>query len=96
MKRYFLQTRYELQKRYPDIKFIIVKYPVYDENTQYQEKIYNSEIWKELEKDGFLIYDLKKEINADLTQNEYILSDRHPSPKAWQIITPKFVHDCIL
>lgn len=88
-RKYMLQTREELQKRYPNIKFIILKFPQqheYDEEEDYT-------LWNQLKKDGFIVYDLKKELDFDITATEYLLPDAHPNAKAWEIITPKFIKD---
>ncbi len=89
LKKYFIQIKAELVKRYPNIKIIIIKYPMADQNEDY----YNSKIWDELRNEGIIIYDIQKNFKEDFTQHEYQFADGHPNAKAWQIITPKFVEN---
>ena len=84
------------QNNNPNIKYVIVKHPAgKDEkihNTK-METFYNSPRWKELEDEGFIIYDIEKEFSQDFTDKELMRPDHHPSAKAWNIFTNKFVKD---
>lgn len=91
MKKYIIQSKEELQKRYPDIKFIIIIYP--SQISGRKERSYCEDIWPELEKEGFIIYDLSKNLDVDIRTQEYLLPDTHPNAKSWQVVTPKIVKD---
>ena len=79
-------------EKYPDVKFIIIKHPVSKKMIE-NDYFYNTERWKELEKEGFIVVDLAKDLDFDITSKEYILPDMHPNKKAWQIVIPKLVKD---
>jgi len=92
MKRYFEEMRKELQARYPSIKFVIIKYPCPEQNavSQYIE---SSHRWKELEDEGFIVYDISKKININFNDSEYRLPDGHPKANVWEIVSRKLVRD---
>lgn len=93
LKIHFLETKYELQKRFPNIKFIILKFPVVNLNSNPRFKGFEQiSRWKELEKD-FIVYDLTKELNVNLLDEQYLIDDGHPNEKAWEIVTKKLVKD---
>lgn len=93
-KMHLSQSKVDLQKKYPNTKFIIIKYPMGIDSTQALEKyFYETDKWEELKEEGFIVYDLKKEINEDLTDKKYLLPDLHPNQKAWEIIVPKLIND---
>ncbi len=93
LKIHFLEAKYELQKRFPNIKFIIIKFPIVgiDSFTRFKE-FEQINRWKELEKD-FIVYDLTKELNVNLLDEQYLIYDGHPNEKAWNIVTKKLVKD---
>ncbi len=93
MKLYFLKSKDELQKRFPNIKFIIIKYPSKLIGEPAHEEIYDSKRWNELKKQGIKVIDLKTYVKADLTSEEYIFKDGHPNQKAWDIISDKLSND---
>lgn len=98
IKLYFKEARRELQKRYPNIKFIILKHPSGLKGISPNEIYslgysYTTPRWKELEDDGFIIYDLKDRLNIDITEDKYTFPDGHPNIKAWDIITDKLTKD---
>ncbi len=95
LKLYFTESRKELQKRYPNIKFIIVKYPSYSYGAQHDSSnnIFISNRWKELEDLGFIVYDLNEKVNVNLKDDEYTLADQHPNGKAWEIVSKTIVSD---
>lgn len=92
MKRYFEEMRRALQARYPDIKFVIIKYPLLEHNAV-SKYIESSERWKELEDEGFIIYDISKEFNVNFNDSEYRLPDGHPKANAWEIVSRQLVRD---
>lgn len=82
-------TREELEKRYPNIKFIIVRYQIENDDT-YREAPY---MWEELEKQGFIIINSEDLIgrkfkyhSEDTNVDEY-----HPSEKAWDTLLPPLI-----
>lgn len=94
MKLYFKKSKEKLEKYYPNIKFIIIKYPSdIIGNSDWENELYNSVRWQELEQDGFKIIDLNSYINADLTNSKYTFDDGHPTSEAWEIITDKLSKD---
>jgi len=93
MKLYFEESRAALKEKYPDIKFVIIKYPLGIDGVSFNEYIYNTERWRELEEEGFIVYDLKEKAGADITKKEYILPDAHPNAKAWEIISRRLIND---
>ncbi len=92
IKLYFETSKKLLEQKYPNIKFVIIKYPSIFYNCDYfgdlSDDISN---WKKLEDEGFIIIDLKTIIKEDLTDNKYLFSDGHPNEEAWNIITDKVV-----
>lgn len=99
IKLHFEHSREELRKRYPDIKFIIIKYPynygdLPDKMSQeyYNMSVYSSKRWKELQEEGFIIIEADKQtIGVNLNDEKYKLPDNHPNEAAWDIITPVIV-----
>lgn len=82
-------TRDELKQRYPNIKFIIVKYQIENDDT-YREAPF---MWETLEKEGFIIVNSEDLIgrkfkyhSEDTTIDEY-----HPSEKAWDTLIPPLI-----
>ena len=84
-----------MKKHYPDIKFIIIKYPSdgYSMDEPVPAAVYNSYRWKEFQNEGFIIYDLGQNINIDFSDKTFTLPDGHPNARTWKIITPKLVKD---
>lgn len=100
VKAHFVQARENLQKHYPNLKFVIIKYPFNENNDTITQKdsqeyanfnCYNSKRWKELEDMGFIILDVKKLTGIDVNDSKYQLPDQPPNGKAWDTITPKVV-----
>ncbi len=92
IKLHYIESRKAIIEKYPNIKFIIIKHPISKEIIR-DDYIYNTKRWKELEKEGFIIYDLAKDIDVDITTKEYLLPDMHPNKKTWQVVIPKLVKD---
>lgn len=101
LKLYFEETRREFQKRYPNIKFIIIKHPYGMRTLQKDHEFpytigysYYTPRWKELEDEGFIIYDLKDKFqNIDFESDEYTFPDGHPNEKAWDVVAKQLVND---
>lgn len=93
LKLHFKEARKEFQKHYPDTKFIIIKHPCgYDTVFKdFRYYAYETNRWKELEDDGFIIFDLNKEFNEDFKSTDLTLPDGHPNAKAWNLVISKLV-----
>ena len=83
------QTKKELETRYPNIKFVIVRYQLEDDDT-FREAPYMLE---RLEKEGFTIINSEDLIgrkfkfhSEDTNVDEY-----HPSEKAWDTLLPPLI-----
>lgn len=71
-------------KRFPGSKFVILIYPKDNSFFKGVDKTFEN-----LQKKGFIVIDLKKEMNKKLESDEYKIYDKfHPSEKAWDEITP--------
>ncbi len=99
IKLHFEEARKELQKRYPNVKFIILKHPCDTERTPFEVGYYiidsyTTPRWKELEDEGFIVKDLKTYIpNINFESQEYTFPDGHPNQKAWDAVAEKLVKD---
>ncbi len=94
IKLHYIESKKAIMEKYPNVKFIIIKHPISKEMIMYDyDYIYNTERWKELETEGFIVYDLAKDLNIDITTKEYLLPDMHPNKKTWQVVIPKLVKD---
>ncbi len=100
IKAHFTKAKNNLQKVYPNLKFVIIKYAFNDNNPDFYDKdsseyanmiSFNSKRWKELEDEGFIVLDVKKLTGIDVNDEKYQLPDKHPNAKAWDIITPKVI-----
>lgn len=88
--RIFIESKKLLQEKYPDIKFTILKYETEDDEF---EDIEPKEMWKELEKEGFIIIK-----SSDLIGRKYKYNSKdtnedlfHPSEAAWDLLIPPLV-----
>ncbi len=83
MKLHFKVAKMIAADKYPNAKFVILKY-------EYGPKSWyiNTPRWKELEQDGFIIFDANELSQVDLGNEEYRLFDGHPSGNAWDKIVP--------
>lgn len=88
----FSESKKILKEKYPNIKFIILRYEVTDE---IEEGMENSEIWNKLEQNGFIIINSSDLIgrkfkyeSEDTNQDGY-----HPSEVAWDLLVPKLVEE---
>ena len=84
-----LKTREELKKLYPDIKFIIVKYEIENDDTHREV----SHMWDSLEKQGFTIINSEDLIGRKFKYNseDTTIDKYHPSEMAWDILVPKLI-----
>ncbi len=85
------ECRKEIQKRYPNVKFVIL---LYRERLFYHNEEYDNKIWQDLKDDGFIVIDSYDLVGDELNSDKYILSqeDEHPNAEAWKILMPKFVN----
>ncbi len=90
---HFIKAREELQKRYSDIKFIILKHPQFSNLDLWDMEFFESSIWKELENNGFLIYDLSDWLGVDIINRNYQLPDSHPNENLWSAVSIKLKED---
>ncbi len=95
LKLYLYEIKKELEKRYPNIKMvIIVYYPELD--TKYTHEIlpFRTERWKEFEDDGFIVIRFDKSEFEFLNENSYISPNDniHPSGKAWDTLVPIIIN----
>ena len=88
----FVESRKLLQRRYPNMKFVILKYDI---ECDVDEQFENSRMWEELKKENFIVIkseDLigrKYKYNSeDTNQDGY-----HPSEAAWDLLVPKLVEE---
>lgn len=86
-KLHFEESRRSLQSKYPNTKFVILKYM--EEKDSW---FLNTQRWNELEKEGFIVLDTNELTGKDLSMKEYKLPDNHPNEKAWEIITPALIN----
>ena len=85
----FIKSKEELEKKYPDTKFIILKYEIENDSSDVE----SDNLWSELEKEGFIIVK-----SSDLIGRKYkydsedtVEDSYHPSEYAWNLLTPKLV-----
>ena len=88
VRKLFVESKNLLQEKYPDIKFVILKY---NSETSGIKTFENPKLWEKLKDDGFII------INSDdITGKFYMRADTtedniHPNEAAWDLLVPKFV-----
>ncbi len=85
MESIFVESKKEVQKHYPKTKFIILKYR--DHNNSWY---LNTDRWKELEREGFIVIDTKNLTGKDLYKKEYVFKevyDLHPNEKGWDVVS---------
>ena len=94
LKLYLYKIREELQKKYPNIKVVILVYnPDVDTVETHKIKPFRTERWKELENDGFILLRFDTPEYDFLTSQDYItqIDNVHPSAKAWDTLVPIIV-----
>lgn len=83
----FLQSKAELEKRYPGIKTVILKYN-YDYGYEISEIPF---LFDTLKDEGFIVLDTK-DLTGKTFDLSYTVSDKyHPNEAAWDLIVPKLV-----
>lgn len=81
LKLHFIKSKKELEKNYPNTKFVILIY---------QDSF--TDRWPELEKEGFIIIKVKDLVSVNLNNNKYKAYDNvHPNGKAWDVILPVLI-----
>lgn len=86
----FTESFQILKKKYPNIKFIILRY---ETENDYAEEYENNKIWENLQKQGIIIINSSdligrkfKYASEDTCEDQY-----HPSEKAWDLLVPKLI-----
>lgn len=86
MKAFFIETRKEILKKYPNIKFVILIYDDLNQNFSYC----THQRWQELENENFIIIKSSELTKENLWDKQYKLpQDMHPNAKAWLQIVPE-------
>ena len=90
MKKHFEQAKVQLEKIYPNTKFVIL---IYEDNNWYQNSWYLvTDRWEELEKEGFIVIKTSNLVGRRFYKPEDLTYDSvHPSAKAWDLVVPKLV-----
>lgn len=90
----FLESKKILETKYPNIKFVIIKYDYNYFNVidNYQENnLETKDMWKILKEEGFIIINTKDIIGKSF-DNKYTTEDKyHTNEKAWDLLVPKIV-----
>ena len=79
-----------LKKKYPNIKFIILRYETEEDLAEeYEDK----EIWENLKKQGIIIINSSDLIGRKFryASEDTCEDDYHPSEKAWELLIPKLI-----
>ena len=86
----FTESFQILKKKYPNIKFIILRYETEEDLAEEYE---NEKIWENLKKQGIIIINSSdligrkfKYASEDTCEDQY-----HPSEKAWDLLVPKLI-----
>lgn len=84
----FIESKKELEKIYPDIKFIILRYETQEGELEYFDKVFF-----ELEKEGFTVIKSSDLIGRKYKYNsiDTVSDSYHPSEYAWDLLVPKLV-----
>lgn len=89
-KQIFIESKKEIEKKYPNIKFTVIRYEVEDDNADIFEM---PQMWSDLEKEGFTVIkssDLigrKYKYHSQDTNEDYY----HPSEQAWDMLIPPLI-----
>lgn len=86
LKMHLEESKKLSDEHFPGSKFVILKYC--NDNSDWS---LNTDRWKELEKEGFIVLDTKTLTRKDLSLKQYTLPDSHPNEKAWDVVTPALV-----
>ena len=91
LEKHLLESKYEIEKYWPNTKFIILNYECDNEYNNLPDILDRNNI-KRLLNDGFYVIstsdltDISLDVNYNLDEN-----DSHPNEAAWNLITPLFV-----
>ena len=79
-----------LKKKYPNIKFIILRYETEEDLAEEYE---NEKIWENLKKQGIIIINSSDLIGRKYkyTSEDTCEDNYHPSEKAWDLLVPKLI-----
>lgn len=87
----FLESKKTLEKKYPNIKFVIIRYQV-ENDDDYRELPF---MWQVLKNEGFIILNSSDLIGRKYKYNSEDTSEDfyHPSEKAWDLLLPELVKE---
>lgn len=81
IEKMFVRSKEIIDNKYPDAKFIILKY---NGNDGFDDWFIKTDRWNELDKYGFIVLDADKLIGKNLKEKEYTDADNyHPNKRAW-------------
>ncbi len=86
----FIESKKMLLDRYPQTKFVILRYNV-DEDGEKDLEI--SKMWDEMEEKGFTIIKSRDLIGRNYREDETTMDNIHPSEAAWDLLVPKLVEE---
>ncbi len=93
LKALFVESNKLLKTKYPDSRFVILKYD--NSVNADQERYYlDSGVWDDLKKEGMIIISTKELTDKNLALPDYTYNgeiDNHPNGKAWEEIVPSLV-----
>ena len=93
VKEYLIESNNLLKAKYPDVKFIVLKY---DGNDGFDRWFIETDRWKELKKEGITVIDADDLVNANLKDKKYTDPDGyHPNKIAWDLISKKLAKDVL-
>ena len=83
----FVESKKILEKHYPNIKFVILKFSSENDFSIYELPF----MWDVLEKEGFIIVDSKDLIGRIYTKEDTAEDNFHPNAQAWEELIPPLV-----
>lgn len=84
----FIENKKLLQEKYPDIKFVILRYYSDGGGSADNEM---PDMWKKLENEGFIILNSMELIGRIFTVEDTVWDRCHPSEDAWEELIPQFL-----
>ena len=93
IKLYFYAMKDEINKRFPDTKFVIIIYNSQSDISHNHSVPFTTTRWNELENDGFIVLNFDTPEYNFLADHEFLsqLDFEHPGPKAWDALVPIIV-----
>ena len=90
LKLYLYAMKDEINKRFPDAKFVILVYNNLADMSKKHSVPFTTDRWGELENDGFIILRFDTPEYNFLADNDYLLETdfEHPGAKAWDVLVP--------